>query len=186
MVNRKRGWTSVTSGRLYELYAEVMDRARELGLWTGNNPPLFTKKSVKVLGCCFSEKNADGTYDSAIVINEILLKYSDDQIRHTLVHEVVHAMHPRLAHSAIWKKDANLLGQKWGLKIGAHGGYDEINKEILNLKRAKRHYKYEVYCPHCGKSWQYERICPTVKNPHKYRCPTDNSPLKSRKINIYM
>ena len=159
-----------------------MNHARELGLWKeADNPQLFTKKSVAVLGSCYCSKNANGKYESAIIINELLLNYSDNQIRHTLVHEVAHAMHPQEVHSAAWKRDANALGKKWGLTIERNGKYKDINDELFRRKDAKTHYKYEVYCPTCGKSWKYTRMSAVVQNPQKYRCPFDKSELLLRK-----
>lgn len=180
----KKGWKKITSGRIYNLYIEVMNHAQELKLWDANQPLplLYTRKSVKTLGTCYSRKNVDGTYDLTIVLNELLEKYTDRQIRKTIVHEVAHAIHPCEMHSVNWKRDANLLGKKWGYKIERLSTDTEINDALNKMKETKRQYRYELYCPTCGATWKYARMCPAVKNPQNYRCPKDKTKLFSRKI----
>lgn len=180
----KKGWKPVTTGRIYNLYTEVMTHAIELRLWSENKkfPLLFTRKSTKTLGSCYSNKNDDGSYDCSIVLNEIMLNYSDSQIRKTIVHEVAHAICPLEHHNANWKRSANLLGKKWGYKIERFSTDTEINDTLAQMKAKKRQYKYELYCPRCGLSWKYERICKAIKYPYRYQCPKDKTKLLSRKI----
>ena len=161
-----------------------MEQAKALKLWDERRsyPLLFTRKSVKVLGTCFSNKNADGSYDCTIVLNELLADFSDDQIRPTLVHEVAHAITPFDHHGSLWYAAANAIGAKWGYKIERLAADEEVNDAIFKRKEAKRHYKFELYCPLCGMSWKYQRECPAVKNPQKYMCPHDKTKLKVREI----
>lgn len=180
----RKGWKPVTAGRIYNLYMEVMTHAIELNLWSKNKkfPLLFTRKSTETLGSCYTTKNDDGSYNCSIILNELLLSYSDIQIRKTIVHEVAHAICPNEHHNRNWEKTANLLGKKWGYKISRFSTDTEINDALAKIKAEKKHYKYELYCPHCGLSWKYERLCKAVKYPHKYQCPKDKTTLQSRTI----
>lgn len=180
----KRTWKPINSGRLYELYLEVMANARALKLWdeTKENPPLYTRKSVRTLGTCSSNKNRNGTWDSSIILNQELEKYSDDQIRPIIVHEVAHAIYPEEHHGFYWRYTANRLGQKWGCKAEVYSSNEEINKALEELKTAVSPYKYELYCPCCGATWKYKCLCQAVKNPQIYLCKKDRTKLLSRKI----
>ena len=182
MYPAKKGWTRVTSGRLYLLYLEVIDHAKELKLWQTDReiPPLYTRKSVRTFGTCFANKCKDGSYDCAIVMNQILLDYSDDRIRKVLVHEVAHAIHPREHHNSGWRRDANRIGEKWGYLAEVCNSDKALNAALDGLKEKK--YKYELYCPTCGQVWKYSRICAAIQHPERYRCRKDKSKLQSRTI----
>ena len=183
MYPKRRGWKAVTGGRMYGLYDEVMECARELGLWKSQTAPhLYTRKSAQSFGSCFNRKNADGGDDVAIVMNELLLNYSDDQIREVIVHEVAHAICLGHHHDKVWKKTANALGKKWGYKIERQCHDAELNAAIYKLKAAPRPYRYELYCPVCGKTWKYRRVCQAVRHPEKYWCSKDKTTLRARKI----
>ena len=178
----KKGWKRVTSGRLYRLYLEVFTHARELKLWPAEKgfPPLYIRRSVKSFGNCFSKKLKDGTFDCSIVLNRLLEGYSDDQVRKIIVHEVSHAIHPQEHHNPAWRGDANKLGKKWGYTVEVRNSDEELIGAIEKLKVHK--YKYELYCPVCGTTWKYTRMCTAVQHPERYRCTKDNSKLLSRAI----
>ena len=182
MYPTRKGWKQITSGRIYNLYAEAFEYARALQLWKGANPPLYTRKSVRALGTCFTNKNDSGGVEAAIVLNEILLNYSDDQIRKTIVHEVAHAVCPLHHHDSYWHEIANTLGARWGYEIEHYDTDPELCEAIAKLKLEKSPYKYELYCPVCGVSYKYKRACEAVRNPSRYWCPKDKTTLKSRKI----
>lgn len=178
-----KGWKPVKSGRLYNLYEEVMENAQALGYWKEPTvPPLFTRKCTRSFGSCF-DKEVNGVAEIAIVLNEMLLDYSDDQIRAVIVHEVAHAICLKHNHDNVWKRTANTLGKKWGYKVERHCKDSELNEAIFKLKDERRPYKYELYCPVCGKTYKYRRMCEAVRHPDKYWCRKDKVSLRSRKIN---
>lgn len=179
----KRGWTGITSGRMYNLYVEVINHAKELNLWPQGKtiPLLFTRKSIGTFGACFNSRNEDGSYDCSIVLNELLGGFSDDQIRKTIVHEVAHAIHPRDDHGYHWWNTANTIGKKWGYKVERLCNDKQLN-DALNKHKKPRVYKYELYCPVCGASWKYQRMCDAVRHPQRYQCWSDKSLLCSREI----
>ena len=178
----KRGWKPVTSGRIYNLYMEVVNRAQELELWGKVcPPPLFTRKSTKSFGTCFVKKNG-GKSDGAIVLNEMLANYSDDQIRKIIVHEVAHAVCPWEHHSELWRNTADSIGQKWGYKTERLNTDEELCADIAKMNEEKNPYKYELYCPKCGAVWKYKRMCKSVKHPENYWCDNDKTKLLCRKV----
>lgn len=180
----KKGWRAIISGRVFDLYVEVMNHAKKIKLWGENDkwPLLCSRKSVGSFGSCFYNKNPDGTFDCTVVLNNLLFDYSDDQIRKVIVHEVAHAICPMQHHSAKWHQTANLLGKKWGYEIERTNSDAELCADIFKRKAQSSPYKFELYCPVCGTTWQYKRECNAVKHPEKYRCPKDKSTLKVRKI----
>lgn len=184
MYTAKRNWKKVTSGRLFGLYLEVIHYAQALGLMspTGEVPPLYTRKSVRTFGACFSSRNQNGTCDCAIVLNEILIKYSDDQIRKVIVHEVAHAIHPLEHHSRSWRRDANRLGKRWGYVVEVRNSDGELSAALNTMKEGRRKYRYELYCTRCGATWKYTRMSKAVKFPQKYECTHCKSRLFSRPL----
>ena len=183
MYPKRKGWKAVTSGRVFDLYREVVSCAQDLGLW-GNQapPPLYTRKSASSFGSCFNRKNSKGEEEIALVLNELLLGYSDDQIREVIVHEFAHAICIGHHHDSYWKKTANAIGKKWGYKITPRCKDAQLNAAIFQLKDAKHPYEYELYCPVCGATWKYRRMCEAVRHPEKYWCQKDKTTLRSRKI----
>ena len=178
-----KNWKVVTSGRMYNLYIEVMNHVQALGYWKeASFPTLFTRKTVYAFGSCF-DKKINGVVEIAIVMNEMLLDYSDDRIRKVLVHEVAHAVCLGHHHDAVWKRTANALGKKWGYKIERKCQDAELNDAIYRLKEKRSPYRYELYCPVCGKTYKYSRMCDAVRHPNKYWCKKDKVSLRSRAIN---
>lgn len=178
-----KGWKAVNSSRLYELYIEVMTHAKAIGYWKlAAFPPLYTRKTVRAFGSCF-DKKINGVTEIAIVMNEMLLAFSDDQIREVIVHEVAHAVCIGHHHDAVWKRTANAIGKKWGYKIERQCQDRELNDAIYKLKEKRSPHKYELYCPVCGKTYKYSRMCQAVRHPEKYWCAKDKVSLRSRAVN---
>lgn len=174
----KKTWKRVKSGRLWDLYMQVCDRAVQIGLWSANKPfpLLFTRKSFATLGTCFHLKQPDGSCALSITVSEVMLGFSDDQLRELLVHEFGHAVHPGEGHNAAWRRDANRIGAKWGYVVEVRNS----DKQILAALRKEDTPRYEVYCPRCGKTWRYKRRGKVVQHPEKYLCPKDNTHLALR------
>jgi len=179
MYSAKRGWKVITSGRLYNLFSEVVNHAKAIGLWKRELPLLCTRKSYGTAGSCFRRKNPQGLYDCAIVISEFILDMSDDQLRKILCHEVAHAICPLEKHSQVWLNTANQLGKRWGYVAEKYN----TDGDIINaLKAGKGNHKYEVYCPTCGAVWQYKTLNKTVRNPSHYKCGKCCTLLKAREL----
>lgn len=136
---QKRNWKPVTSGRIYQLYLDVMNRAKELKLWkvTRGLPPLYLRKSSRSVGEYVWKKLPNGIMEDAIVLNKALLNVSDDAVRSVIVHEVAHAIRPRDKHNANWARLANMLGDKWGYKASVYDHDESILQAIAQLKSQK-------------------------------------------------
>lgn len=180
----KRNWKCIDSGRVYNLFLEVMERAVAVGLWPKEKryPLLFSRTSVRVLGTCYTNRRADGYTYSSIVLTAELFNFSDDHIRKVIVHEVAHACTPYTRHGFEWRYAAHLLAAKWGYRIERLESDSEINLAMSNLRKTVSQYKYELYCPVCGATWKYKCNCQAVQNPQRYQCSKDKVKLLSRKI----
>lgn len=178
----KSTWKPVTKGRLYDLYEEVIEQALQLNWKPARIPPLYTKRSCAIVGeCAISRNRATYEVDMAIILNERLVEFSDDQIRATIVHEVAHAMNPDHHHDYRWKCTAFALGKKWNYPISRLCTDEAIIRAISEV--SSKGYKYELYCPTCGTTWKYRCKCNAVQHPERYVCGKDKSKLISRKIN---
>ena len=139
MIPVQRNWTPIKSGRFFQLYLDVMNRAKEVKLWpiTKRFPKLYLQKaSTKTMGVCYYCCK-DGVYDFAIILNEVLLDCSDDVVRKILVHEVAHAIRPNECHGYYWFQAADIIGDKWGYKA-ERCVYDEEVTAAIEKLLAKR------------------------------------------------
>lgn len=181
----RKGWKPITSGHIYDLYIEIMDRARVAGHWPAYKPypPLYSRKSCSTLGVCTTNwEKLTSEPHSTICLSEVLFNFSDNQIRKTICHEVAHAAFPRDHHGYYWYTLANFLGGPWGLIASRVNDDEELNKALIALEKTAGKYKYELYCPTCGATWKYKCKCAAVQNPSRYRCTKDKTKLLSRAI----
>lgn len=178
----KRGWTQITSGRLWDLYMEVFNEAKRQDFWNKAAPMLFTRKSIQTLGMCANRRQPDGTYLSSIVISEVLLTLSDDKIRETLVHEFAHACRPKDGHGYFWYVLCGRLGAKWGYQASRTSDDEEVLAAFASIEKYANKYRYELYCPTCGATWKYKCKCQAVLHPSRYQCKKDKTKLLSREI----
>lgn len=183
----KKGWKQVYDERIKRLYNEVIAEAKRKGYFSdGAIPDLYERESIRFLGRCVRKETFNGFLDCAIVLNSAIFKYSDFQILDTIIHEVGHALTPGEHHSERWKRISDKIGERWGITVSRLCADEQINKELLETKKEKRErteYKYELFCPICGKVLrQYKSLCDAVKNPEQWRHKKDKGILQSRKI----
>lgn len=163
----KRGWKVITNPAIVKIYNEVCDEARSLGLLNGTNPPLYSHKSYKSLGTCYSKKEY-GKFSNTIVLSEYILD-DPEKIRGIIIHEVGHATVPMDHHGYNWKCNTNKIGRRWGYTAERLCHDKELNS-LMREHRPQNDYKYEVLCTGCGAKWKYKRAGKVVSNIGKYHC----------------
>lgn len=201
----KNTWKICASKEHIELYYKIINKARELGYLKGaETPPLYTcKQSTRALGWC-SYKIVYGvpyTYSKSITSNGIcisegFLSLEASKATETLVHEIAHFCsawkygEDGVHHNARFRSIGNHIGWFFDVEIDTHTTNHEIANSVLKKRvETKTLYKYELYCPVCGKVFnQYKTECNAIKYPSRYyhkNCPKGVYPatkLSSRKI----
>ena len=79
-----------------------------------------------------------------------------DQIKNTLMHELIHSLKNTKGHTGKWKQVANLVNNKYGYHI-------------------TRVAKSPIVCKDCGQSYKYKRITNLIRllqnnQSHRYFC----------------
>ena len=103
--------------------------------------------------------------------SKFFLLGNESDIKNTICHELIHSS-TLCGHTGLWLQYAKIMNKH---------GYD-----IHRTSRVDIHpqiYKYEVYCPKCGKTWKRKTLSKAVKFPYTYQCPVCKIPLKSRACN---
>lgn len=108
-----------------------------------------------------------------INISEFLLDekitFDENQLRDTIIHEMLHALTPKSGHKGKWITLANKVNRasKGKYNIKRCGDYDGIHEDELDKKNKP---KYIIKCKKCGTTWNHYRMCPSVKHPERFRC----------------
>lgn len=184
----KMSWDRPTD-RLIELWKRVIAKAREKGYLHPEefDPPLYTsKKLTRAVGTTHTafRKNWDGetVWAQAVVITDAY-KYVDDDnmILRTMSHEMAHVIFPRHYHDYLWSRCARDIGSEWGETGGRFCSssdtkiIEEIQQKIGIKPRPQ--YKYQLYCPHCGKVFtKYKTKCASLTRP-RWRCSACHTTL---------
>lgn len=173
-----RGWKQNTNKQLQEIYEQCCKKAIELKL-LDYTPKLYIFKSTRTWGWArypdahqeiFGEKSYVG-------LNAVYLQDPTKAVS-TICHELAHIASPRgTGHGLVWKKNFENLGTKFGLYRFERCS----NSSYVGLDMPKQ-YRYEAYCPKCGRSWKRQKKVRLIQEPHIYRCPACKKNLKSREI----
>lgn len=200
----KRTWVLCDSKSHLDLYAQILDKARELGYLQGEkNPPLYwLSRITKTLGrCSYSwghSYNADGSKkgtSDGIAITKGYEIYPATEATETLVHEVAHFCAVAkygsngVGHGQIFKSIASKLGVYYGVPNAENAAMSNntTRKIIAAVKEKSRaEAQYEVYCPKCGRVFaHYKTRCAKVRDAERWYhvCCGERTYLKARKIN---
>lgn len=141
---------------------------------TVNRNLVFTgfHRAKTAAGKCVEYKNR---MDAEITLSkDICLEDNGKYILDVLAHEVLHGILPfNEHHGNLFKTCMNVLNKEMNIHIVTRGF----------LGKMKNEYKYEVYCPKCGRVFmKYYRKCMNVDYPEFYKCHECQENLKSRKI----
>ena len=88
-----------------------------------------------------------------------------EQLRETLLHELLHTCPGCRDHGARWKAWAELVNREMGTGIARlareEGPVGPLRHEEV---------KYKIRCERCGREYLRVRMCKLVKAPWRYRC----------------
>ena len=113
------------------------------------------------LGVCRKYSICDTRYYN-IYLNKKMLKCNDEQIKNTLLHELIHTIDGCFNHGSNFKKQAEIVNKLYGYNVQRGNSYQEFKNQL--------NFKYEVCCTNCGAKNRYFKKTNVVKHPSLYHC----------------
>lgn len=164
-----------------DLYPEFKNNSYTIRF--NNNATTFLGK-IRKTGNSFI--STGGCFE--IIVNKVYTDMVDiDDVRNTLLHELIHSLPYCMNHGPDWKRQAAKARVR-GYTITRVSGKNAYT-EMYNKKRKekKQNAKYTVYCDKCGEQWNYQRTCKVIKsvarNETRYSCPKCNNHNLKLKVN---
>lgn len=149
---------------------ECTNDIESLGIELGNIVEVFVNTRAKRRwGQC--SKRADGFH---INISSDLLQddVSDDAIKNTVAHELLHTIKGGMKHTGEWKSAAELLNDIYGYNIKRVTTAEEKGIEREYVRRPA---KYLIVCSNCNYVYRYQKMTKTVQRiqygyKSRYKC----------------
>ena len=109
-------------------------------------------RAKKRLGQCCDKKD--------INISSWLLEIANDHdIKNTIIHEILHTFEDTRGHNAKWQYYAMYVNNKTNYHIERLANVYEIYNNVNKIKPISHtHYKWEITCMKCGKTWNWQRL----------------------------
>ena len=137
----------------------------------------FNSRKYKVYGTCYCNRR---TETATIEISNILVKEgSEESIKETLLHELIHAMPYCMLnhHGAKFEEIARKVNILYNTKIGTYASkdvYDDI-RSVVEENVTSHQKTYICHCAKCGATWNYHKMTRFVKavimdGAKNYRC----------------
>lgn len=174
---------------LHELVEEVKRDMDRVHVPYNNDCPIkLNNRLNRSLGRCLYEQNWLGERHSyAIEIQTLYLQYgTEKELMNTICHELIHSANECAysGHTGNWKKYTETMREYYPNKYNIRRT-TIVSNQYANAKKEKQKissYKYEAYCPKCGRTWKRKSKCRLITNPHRWRCKKCMVNLESRKL----
>lgn len=117
-----------------------------------------------------------GLFDISIAERLLQDTVSDQAVKNTIMHELLHTVKGCHGHKGKWKELAakvNRMLPQYTIKRAT--SCEEMGLEYVPSVRTNR---YAVKCTHCGKEYYREKECKLTQHTDDYRCGVCNHPLK--------
>lgn len=149
------------------------------------NPIIQIKKRKNSYGECHKSNGY-----ATITISSYFLEAREEEIRSTILHEVLHCIKGSRGHDYIWKNaankmlnlyrnDTNYYALDYHLNPNPYSAERSKIKDHFNMPLSNRmEYKYVLRCKECGKKFHYKKKCRTVDYYYKYKHSEDNGDLE--------
>ena len=150
---------------LTEYALKCMEELDSIGIEYGNVIDINVNKRFKsTWGQC--KKVPDGY---VININPVLVdeKNSEDGLKNTIMHELLHSCDGCMNHGPKWKEVVETVNRKlgYGIKRISSSAEKGVLEETRNIK-----IKYRIVCQKCGNELIRSKVTKVVKYPNMYRC----------------
>lgn len=115
-------------------------------------------------------KRIPGGY--SININKILLdeRNSEQGLKETIIHELLHSCKGCMNHGTSWKSLAEKVNRAYGYNIKRCSSSEDkgVYEETKHIKT--RLVNYIIKCDKCGHTYTRTRMSKAVRHPERYRC----------------
>lgn len=115
----------------------------------------------------------------SISINAVLLddKNSEEGLKNTIIHELLHSCKGCMNHGENWKRMVQKVHQAYGYNIKRTSSVEEMGIASVN-PIIERKINHKVICLGCGCLWTRTRTSKLITNTDEYRCGKCNGKLK--------
>lgn len=159
----------ITQLQLNEMLQETIQEVERAGIEVGNiNPSVKINSATTFYGIC---KKRGDVYN--IEISKYYLMNPMEQVKQTLVHEVLHTVKGCYNHGKTWKKWADLINKAYGYSISRTSKHGFHHPEYKEVRR-----KYKIECTGCGNVWHRQKRSKLVTHAHTYTCGKCKSKLQ--------
>ena len=128
-------------------------------------------RAVKRLGAC---KKAGDRYIIEIAAALLDESASEQLLRETLHHELLHSCHGCMKHTGRWKALADRVNAAYGYQIKRTAEEDALPDGLT------RQPKYRVVCQNGGTVYERFKRSPLIEHPERYRCGKCRMPIQGR------
>lgn len=151
--------------KLKRLAKESEDELREIGLGDklkSNITYTINYRAKKRFGQCCDKKD--------INISSWLLEIgSDEDIKNTIIHEILHTFSDAVGHGAKWQYYANYVNARTKYKISRCGSINEVYQKANKVRpTTKVNYNWEITCRQCGATWKKQKMLNRTLVGYKY------------------
>ena len=140
---------------------------------------IANNRAKKRWGRCESHGN-----QYSIEINSLLLdeRNSEDGLKNTIIHELLHTIKGCMNHGTKWKNYADKVNRTYHYDISRCNSYQDkgICEEIIEKVKRETEIKnaakpiYGVRCEKCGHEYIRHKLSKIITNPEDYRCGMPN------------
>lgn len=165
-----------TKDQVNQWLQEEWQNLEEIGIPVSREicPEIRLSKATSWYGQCQQNRVYQGKrYKFVISLSVYHLQSSEQAIRNTLIHELLHTCPGCLNHGPKWKTYASIVQKRYGYRIIRAGGdkdKDSLMEQARQQKRAAYETKYLLVCTKCSQQFVRFRKSNLVLHPEKYRC----------------
>lgn len=147
---------------LKKLIMECLSEEDALGIKYARNIKWSVSSSyIRKWGQC--RKNPDGTCEITIARRLLEDAVSDETVKTTIHHELLHSIKECVGHGEKWKAYAEKLNKHYGYNIKRTADNEEKGVQMPE-------YKYIVKCEKCGAETGRYKMSRLIEDTRSYRC----------------
>lgn len=145
-------------------------KIKEIGLIKNNERNInnyefsFNSRKLNTYGTC---KTIVPNKKYLITLNLLYVQYGTiEQIRNTIMHEILHSLPNGHGHKGKWKQYASIVNSKY---LEYHISRTSYSKEYQLALKANIVPNYTLICPNCNETWRYQRKTKLISNLLYYK-----------------
>lgn len=160
--------------RLRLILEECQEQLDELGIQYGDVSEItVNKRAKKRWGQCCKQGDSYNINISSMLMDE---RVSDESLRTTVMHELLHTCSGAMNHGKTWKRLAERVNDKYGYNVKRCTNVEEKGmSEYINEINKPKHI---FVCESCGQEVRRFRESKFTKNYEYYRCGRCKGRLK--------